>query len=60
MIYNTLISNLQSPDPLVRVQAVHALVDLSAAALEAISSLLSLTRNETQYPPRSIQPRLVP
>jgi HEAT repeat protein len=46
---NTLISDLRSPDPLVRVQAAPRLGDLGAAA-EAIPSLLSLTKGESQHP----------
>ncbi len=47
---NTLISNLGSPDPLVRVKAVPALGDLGAAAAEAIPSLPSLIQDESQHP----------
>ncbi len=47
---NTLISDLQSPDPLVRVKVTPALGNLGAAALRAIPSLLSLTQNESQHP----------
>ena len=47
---NALISDLQSPDPLVRVRAAPALGDLGAAAIKAIPALLSLTQDETQHP----------
>lgn len=47
---NTLMSDLQSPDPLVRVRAAPALGDLGAAAIKAIPALLSLTQDETQHP----------
>jgi HEAT repeat protein len=45
-----LISDLRSPDPLVRVQAAPRLGDLEAAAAAAIPLLLSLTQDETQHP----------
>ena len=47
---NTLMSDLQSPDPLVRVRAAPALGDLGAAAIKAIPALLSLTQDESQHP----------
>ena len=47
---NALISDLQSPDPLVRVRAAPALGDLGAAGIQAIPALLSLTQDETQHP----------
>src|SRR5271157_604493 len=47
---DTLISDLQSPDPLVRVKAAPRLGDLGAAALKAIPLLLSLTQDKTQHP----------
>ena len=47
---NASISDLQSPDPLVRVRAAPALGDLGAAAIKAIPALLSLTQDETQHP----------
>ena len=46
----TLISDLLSRDPLVRVRAAPALGDLGAAAIKAIPALLSLTQDETQHP----------
>ena len=46
----TLISDLLSSDPLVRVRAAPALGDLGAAAIKAIPALLSLTQDETQHP----------
>ena len=46
----TLISDLGSPDPLVRVEAPTRLGDLGAAAKRAIPSLLSLTEDESQHP----------
>ncbi len=46
---NTLIADLRSPDPLVRVKAVPALGDLGAAAVEAIPTLLLITQDETQH-----------
>ena len=47
---NTLIADLRSPDPLVRVKAPPRLGDLGAAAIKAIPALLSLTQDETQHP----------
>src|SRR5271166_5147367 len=47
---NALISDLQSPDPLVRVRAAPALGDLGVAAVRAIPALLSLTQDESQHP----------
>jgi len=45
-----LISDLRSPDPLVRLKAASALGDLGAAAIKAIPALLSLTQDECQHP----------
>ena len=47
---DTLVADLQGPDPLVRVRAAPALGDLGAAALKAIPALLSLTQDESQHP----------
>ena len=43
-------SDLQSPDPFVRVEATPRLGHLGAAAVEAIPSLLSLTQDQSQHP----------
>jgi HEAT repeats len=47
---DTLIADLSSPDPLVRVKAAPRLGDLGSAASEAIPVLLSLTHDEAQHP----------
>jgi len=47
---DTLMSELGSPDPLVRVRAAPRLGDLGAAALEAIPALLLITQDESQPP----------
>ena len=47
---DTLISDLQSSDPLVRVEAAPRLGHMGASAAEAIPSLLSLTQDESQHP----------
>jgi HEAT repeat protein len=46
---DALISDLQSPDPLVRVRAAPALGDLGVAAVRAIPTLLLLTQDESQH-----------
>jgi hypothetical protein len=44
----TLLSDLRSPDPLVRVKAVPRLGDLGATAQEAITSLHLIAQDESQ------------
>jgi hypothetical protein len=44
----TLLSDLRSPDPLVRVKAVPRLGDLGATAQEAITSLHLIAQDENQ------------
>ena len=47
---DALMSDLQSPDPLVRVEAAPRLGDMGASAAEAIPSLLLITQDESQHP----------
>lgn len=47
---DTLIADLQSPDPLFRVRAAPALGDLGETAATAIPAIQLLTHDETQHP----------